>query len=87
MARPVVDVASAAQVLAPRGREGEPCQQRERRKSSGDIGVGQIVEFGLPVREIAPGDEDGDGSEDHISALQGHNRAGAARSGILGGIA
>jgi hypothetical protein len=44
----------------------------------------RVVQLGLLVGQVAPGDEDGDGGEDHISALQGHNRAGSARSGILG---
>ena len=68
---------------SPGGCEGEPCLDYDGSDDAGEECVGKIAEVGLPVCDVSPGDEDGDGGEGYISALQGHNRAGAARSGIL----
>lgn len=61
----------------------QPCAQGERRKHAGDKGVGQQQQLGLPVRQVAPGNEDGDSGGGNMTARQGHIRASSGPSGIL----
>jgi hypothetical protein len=64
-----------------RGRQ--PCAQGERRKHAGDKGIGQQQQLGLPVRQVAPCNEDGYGGGGNVTARQAHSRAGSTPSGIL----
>ena len=72
--RAIVGRAAVPQRLRPGGGEQQPCLERDGCDDAGDKGVGQEAEPRLPVGQVAPGDEDGDGGEDYISALQGHRR-------------
>ena len=83
MAGAIVDLA-VSELLVPGRGESQPSSEDCGRNRAGNKGIGQIVQLRLPVGEVAPCDEYGDGGEDYISALQGHSLFLARR--ILRGV-
>jgi hypothetical protein len=79
-----VDGGRLRRLRVPGMRCRQPCAQGEGRNDAGDKGVGQQQQLGLPVRQVAPCNEDGYGGGGKMAARHGHIRPGCTPSRILG---